>query len=103
MLALYRLEFYAVINIYSLHFIIFPSLLQIIQPGATTRKGSHYVDRQNSEILYYADDEDGDHKKYSRRGNIFFMKIKFLKFVNNESTFLYVGFLVAFFNVILLI
>ncbi|KAF2294459.1 hypothetical protein GH714_011601 [Hevea brasiliensis] len=37
-------------------------------PGATTRKGGIHVDRQNSEISYYADDEDGNHKKYSRRG-----------------------------------
>ncbi|XP_039116933.1 uncharacterized protein LOC120252828 [Dioscorea cayenensis subsp. rotundata] len=39
-----------------------------VGPGATTRKGSYPVDRQNSEISYYADDEDGSHKKYSRRG-----------------------------------
>ncbi|KAM1152230.1 hypothetical protein ACFX15_034216 [Malus domestica] len=37
-------------------------------PGATTRKGAFQVERQNSEISYYADDEDGNHKKYSRRG-----------------------------------
>lgn len=37
-------------------------------PGAATRKGSHQVDRQNSEISYYADDEDGTHRKYNRRG-----------------------------------
>ncbi|XP_077233794.1 RING/U-box superfamily protein [Tasmannia lanceolata] len=37
-------------------------------PGATTRKGPYPVDRQNSEISYYADDEDGNHKKYARRG-----------------------------------
>lgn len=37
-------------------------------PGATTRKGGITVDRQNSEISYYADDEDGNRKKYSRRG-----------------------------------
>ncbi|KAF7840743.1 zinc finger protein-like 1-like protein [Senna tora] len=36
-------------------------------PGATTRKSSLHGDRQNSEISYYADDEDGDHKKYTRR------------------------------------
>ncbi|KAK6916338.1 hypothetical protein RJ641_019199 [Dillenia turbinata] len=36
-------------------------------PGATTRKTT-YVDRQNSEISYYADDEDGNRKKYTRRG-----------------------------------
>ena len=39
------------------------------QPGATTRKSGLYVERQNSEISYYADDdEDGTHKKYTRRG-----------------------------------
>ena len=43
-------------------------LSNVIQPGATTRKGAHHVDRQNSEISYYADDEDGKHKKYTRRG-----------------------------------
>ncbi|XP_008805698.1 uncharacterized protein LOC103718583 isoform X3 [Phoenix dactylifera] len=37
-------------------------------PGATTRKGTYHVERQNSEISYYADDEDGTHKKYTRRG-----------------------------------
>lgn len=38
-------------------------------PGATTRKSGLYVERQNSEISYYADDdEDGTHKKYTRRG-----------------------------------
>ncbi|XP_065872526.1 uncharacterized protein [Euphorbia lathyris] len=38
-------------------------------PVATTRKaGIHVVERQNSETLYYADDEDGNRKKYSRRG-----------------------------------
>ncbi|KAL6013115.1 hypothetical protein ACLOJK_003607 [Asimina triloba] len=39
-------------------------------PGATTRKGAHYGERQNSEISYYADDEDGNRKKYTRRENI---------------------------------
>ncbi|XP_068654944.1 uncharacterized protein [Aristolochia californica] len=37
-------------------------------PGATTRKGPQYVDRQFSEISYYADDEDASNKKYTRRG-----------------------------------
>ncbi|KAG9440472.1 hypothetical protein H6P81_020637 [Aristolochia fimbriata] len=37
-------------------------------PGATTRKGPQHVDRQFSEISYYADDEDGGNKKYTRRG-----------------------------------
>ncbi|KAJ0963424.1 hypothetical protein J5N97_028546 [Dioscorea zingiberensis] len=39
-----------------------------VGPGATTRKGSYQVDRQNSEVSYYADDEDGSHKKYTKRG-----------------------------------
>ena len=43
-------------------------LYNAIQPGATTRKGPHHVDRQNSEMSYHADDEDGKHKKYTRRG-----------------------------------
>jgi hypothetical protein len=38
------------------------------QPGAATRKVGVHVERQNSELSYYADDEDGNHKKYSRRG-----------------------------------
>jgi hypothetical protein len=33
-----------------------------------TRKGANTVDRQNSEISYYADDEDGNRKKYTKRG-----------------------------------
>ncbi|XP_062205735.1 uncharacterized protein LOC133907679 isoform X2 [Phragmites australis] len=37
-------------------------------PGAMTRKGATSVDRQNSEISYYADDEDGNIKKYTKRG-----------------------------------
>ncbi|RYR37317.1 hypothetical protein Ahy_A09g042224 isoform A [Arachis hypogaea] len=37
-------------------------------PGATTRKGSIHAERQNSEISYYADDEDGNRKKYTKRG-----------------------------------
>ncbi|KAK1268678.1 hypothetical protein QJS04_geneDACA006361 [Acorus gramineus] len=37
-------------------------------PGTSTRKGAYYVDRQNSEISYHADDEDGNRKKYIRRG-----------------------------------
>ncbi|XP_041010608.1 zinc finger protein-like 1 homolog isoform X1 [Juglans microcarpa x Juglans regia] len=39
-----------------------------VGPGATTRKGALLVDRQNSEISYYADDEDANQKKYTRRG-----------------------------------
>ncbi|XP_028767715.1 zinc finger protein-like 1 homolog [Neltuma alba] len=45
-------------------------------PGATTRKSSLHAERQNSEISYYADDEDGDHKKYTRRGSF---RHKFLR------------------------
>lgn len=37
-------------------------------PSATTRKAAQSVERQNSEMSYYADDEDGNRKKYSRRG-----------------------------------
>ncbi|CAN1288877.1 Zinc finger protein-like 1 homolog [Linum perenne] len=39
-------------------------------PGATTRKGGIQIDRQNSDMSYYEDDEDGNRKKYSRRGPI---------------------------------
>ncbi|EPS60524.1 hypothetical protein M569_14279 [Genlisea aurea] len=38
-------------------------------PGVTTRKSAIQTERQNSEISYYADDEDGNAKKYSRRGS----------------------------------
>lgn len=59
----------------------------MIQPGATTRKGSLHADRQNSGVPYYADDdEDANRKKYTRRGNVFFIKIKLSEFVNNDST-----------------
>uniref|UniRef100_A0A2P2LNZ8 Uncharacterized protein MANES_10G082600 n=1 Tax=Rhizophora mucronata TaxID=61149 RepID=A0A2P2LNZ8_RHIMU len=37
-------------------------------PGATTRKGGLHVERPNSEVSYFADDEDGNLKKYTRRG-----------------------------------
>ncbi|VAH15398.1 unnamed protein product [Triticum turgidum subsp. durum] len=36
-------------------------------PSATTRKGANYVERQNSEMSYYADDEDANRKKYTKR------------------------------------
>ncbi|KAJ3673980.1 hypothetical protein LUZ60_005972 [Juncus effusus] len=36
-------------------------------PSAVTRKGPQF-DRQTSEISYYADDEDGNSKKYVKRG-----------------------------------
>lgn len=41
-----------------------------VGPVATTRKGSVHVERQNSEMSYYADDEDGNRKKYTKRGDI---------------------------------
>ncbi|WZZ03125.1 hypothetical protein YC2023_089046 [Brassica napus] len=44
--------------------------------AAAARKGVPAVDRQNSEILYYTDDEDGNKKKYSRRGPL---RHKFLR------------------------
>ncbi|XVF67444.1 hypothetical protein PTKIN_Ptkin10aG0122300 [Pterospermum kingtungense] len=47
-----------------------------VAPVATTRKSTVHIDRQNSEISYYADDEDGNHKKYSRRGPL---RHKFLR------------------------
>ncbi|XP_047329184.1 zinc finger protein-like 1 homolog [Impatiens glandulifera] len=46
------------------------------QAGATTRKGAFQVERQNSEFSYYADDEDANQKKYSRRGSL---QLKFLR------------------------
>ncbi|XP_021892395.1 uncharacterized protein LOC110810500 [Carica papaya] len=45
-------------------------------PIATTRKTISTVERQNSEISYYADDEDGNRKKYTRRGPL---RHKFLR------------------------
>ncbi|XP_057503282.1 uncharacterized protein LOC130786861 isoform X1 [Actinidia eriantha] len=45
-------------------------------PGATTRKSAFQVERQNSEISYFADDEDGNQKKYTRRGTL---RHKFLR------------------------
>ncbi|GKV19830.1 hypothetical protein SLEP1_g30042 [Rubroshorea leprosula] len=45
-------------------------------PVPTTRKSTAYVERQNSKILYHADDEDGNRKKYSRRGPL---RHKFLR------------------------
>lgn len=45
-------------------------------PVATTRKNAIQAERQNSEVLYYADDEDGNRKKYSKRGSI---RHKFLR------------------------
>ncbi|GLT98139.1 hypothetical protein SLE2022_156570 [Rubroshorea leprosula] len=37
-------------------------------PVATTRKSTALFEKQNSEMSYYADDEDGNLKKYNRRG-----------------------------------
>ncbi|KAA8545779.1 hypothetical protein F0562_020770 [Nyssa sinensis] len=45
-------------------------------PGATTRKSAFQVDRLNSESSYYADDEDANQKKYTRRGGF---RHKFLR------------------------
>ncbi|CAN4112106.1 unnamed protein product [Withania somnifera] len=45
-------------------------------PGATTRKNTVQVDRQNSEVSYFADDEDGKRKKYTKRGSF---RHKFLR------------------------
>ncbi|CAN4107796.1 unnamed protein product [Withania somnifera] len=45
-------------------------------PGATTRKSTMQVDRQNSEVSYLADDEDGKRKKYTKRGSF---RHKFLR------------------------
>ncbi|OVA17104.1 zinc finger protein [Macleaya cordata] len=56
-----------------------PNVLKSASPAgpvATTRKGAFQVERQNSEISYYADDEDGNRKKYSRRGPL---RHKFLR------------------------
>ncbi|XP_072974397.1 uncharacterized protein [Typha angustifolia] len=47
-----------------------------VGPGATTRKGIYSVERQNSETSYYADDEDGNTKKYTKRGSL---RHKFLR------------------------
>ncbi|KAK6143608.1 hypothetical protein DH2020_023956 [Rehmannia glutinosa] len=49
-------------------------------PGATTRKSTMQVERQSSEVSYYADDEDANRKKYSRRGTI---RHKLLPFWSN--------------------
>lgn len=43
--------------------------LDVIQPGATTRKGAFQVERQNSDTSYYAYDEDV-RRKYRRRGEL---------------------------------
>ncbi|XP_073309004.1 uncharacterized protein [Primulina huaijiensis] len=45
-------------------------------PGATTRKSALQAERQNSESSYFADDEDANRKKYTRRGTF---RHKFLR------------------------
>ncbi|KAL2477336.1 RING/U-box superfamily protein [Forsythia ovata] len=45
-------------------------------PGATTRKSAVQFERQSSEVSYYADDEDANQKKYTRRGTF---RHKFLR------------------------
>lgn len=59
------------------------SCIIVVQPGATTRKSVMQVDRQNSEVPYYADEEDANRKKYSRRGlwKFFFSVILFFMFL----------------------
>ncbi|KAI3702339.1 hypothetical protein L6452_28075 [Arctium lappa] len=44
--------------------------------GATTRKGTPQGERQTSELSYYADDEDANKRKYTRRGSF---RHKFLR------------------------
>ncbi|CAH9091154.1 unnamed protein product [Cuscuta epithymum] len=39
-------------------------------PGATTRKSTRQAERQNSENPYYGDEEDGNRRKYTRRGTL---------------------------------
>ncbi|KAK1402461.1 zinc finger protein-like 1-like [Heracleum sosnowskyi] len=48
----------------------------IRSPGATTRKSAAQADRMNSDMSYYADDEDANQKKYTRRGTF---RNKFLR------------------------
>ncbi|KAK4793137.1 hypothetical protein SAY86_023572 [Trapa natans] len=38
--------------------------------GATTRKGAFHVDQQASGLPNFSDDEDGNRRKYNRRGSI---------------------------------
>jgi hypothetical protein len=52
-----------------------PNFMNSTSPGATTRKTA-MQERQNSEISYYADDEDANRKKYTRRGGL---RHKFLR------------------------
>lgn len=39
-----------------------------MQSGATTRKSTPPGDNQTTEFSYYADDEDTNKRKYTRRG-----------------------------------
>ncbi|KAK1385452.1 zinc finger protein-like 1-like [Heracleum sosnowskyi] len=50
--------------------------LHLSEPGATTRKSALQAERQSSGMSYYADDEDANRKKYTRRGSI---RNKFLR------------------------
>lgn len=59
-------------NVYCIWFFV----LCFIQPGAATRKPTFHG-RQNSETSYYADDEDGTSKKYTRRGKIIQQTLSF--------------------------
>ncbi|KVI01919.1 hypothetical protein Ccrd_019802 [Cynara cardunculus var. scolymus] len=47
-----------------------------LRSGATTRKGTPQGERQTSELSYYADDEDANRRKYTRRGSF---RHKFLR------------------------
>lgn len=47
-----------------------------------TRKGANTVDRQNSEISYYADDEDGNRKKYTKRGKLAIYRMFFFRILS---------------------
>lgn len=44
----------------------------MVQAGATTRKAAFHVDQKTSGMSNYSDDEDGNRKKYSRRGKLCF-------------------------------
>lgn len=63
----------------------------VMQPGATTRKTASQVERQNSEISYYADDEDANRKKYTRRGQLAFVIIELLYLFLFYCCFLFIN------------
>ncbi|CAL5434144.1 unnamed protein product [Camellia sinensis] len=67
---LFELNWNMLVNMFVVVIIVF------MYPGATTRKSAFQIDRQNSEISYYGDDEDGNQKKYTRRGTL---RHKFLR------------------------